>query len=131
MLKTPSNQQWQKHKWAFKIVLPKHQDATIWMLDRLARLFFYSKFILFSLLNIGNWNPNFLVVARLPSCNIPRTLKHNNLVQNASSHVFITMNHAITKQDRHIWSSTQFSKQNLLLHVSNALHIIPLPTFHM
>jgi hypothetical protein len=92
-------------------------------------LFFYSKFILLSLLDIGNWNPNFLVVARLPSCNIPRTLKHNNLVQNASSHVFITMNHAITKQGRHIWFSTQFSKQNLLLQVSNASHIYPCPHF--
>ncbi len=36
MLKTPSNQQWQKDKWAFKIVLPKHEDAAIWMLEGLA-----------------------------------------------------------------------------------------------
>jgi hypothetical protein len=43
-------------------------------------------------------NPNLPVATRLHSCNIPRTLKHKNSVQNASSHVFITMNHAITEQ---------------------------------
>jgi hypothetical protein len=131
MLKTPSNQQWQKYKCAFKIMLPKHQDSSIWMLERLAWLFLDSKFILPFLLDIGNWNPNLLIMARLCSCNIPRTLEHKNSVQNATSHVLITMNHAITEQGRHIWSSTQFSEQNLLPHVSNASYNIPLSTFHM
>jgi hypothetical protein len=77
---------------------------------------------------VGHWQ---LKSKFASSSNIPRTLEHKNSIQNASSHVFITMNHAITKQGRHIWSSTQFSKQNLLPHVSNPLHNIPLPTFHL
>ncbi len=72
---------------------------------------------------VGHWQ---LKSKFASSSNIPRTL-----VQNASSHVFITMNHAITEQGQHIWCSTQFSKQNLLPHVSNASHNIPLPTFHL